>query len=223
MTTKKPTKKPAAKKVKISEIKRWPLYRISTSVRGFDQVLGGGIVRGSLTVLSGPPGSGKTRLCLQALDAIAAFGVKTLFVSSEQPVKDLAKICKQLELRYVTLKNCVNSDELLDLVDKNGVVVIDTVNGFVSSPKEISELVTALREATCKDVTIIVIAHVNRAGNLAGPRDLAHMADVLVSLDSSRSDPRTRVLDASVKNRFATTDRQFATTQLRLDATGKFL
>lgn len=190
--------------------------RISTGFKELDMVLGGGIVIGSLVLLGGEPGIGKSTLILQICDKLKTDG-PILYISGEESAE-------QIKLRADRLK--VNRDNLLflgetdiDIIEeainntKPKLVIIDSIqtiysDDITSAPGSVSQVreITARVMKICKEqaITTIIIGHVTKDGNIAGPRVLEHMVDVVLYLEGERYFSY-RIL-RGVKNRFGSTN-----------------
>ena len=190
--------------------------RISTGFGELDRVLGGGLVKGSLTLLGGEPGIGKSTLILQLCDKIKGEG-KVLYVSGEESAE-------QIKLRADRLG--INNDDIMflgetdiDIVNQAIVniepklVIIDSVQTMyseeiTSAPGSVSQVreITAQIMRICKQnsITTIIIGHVTKDGNIAGPRVLEHMVDTVLYIEGERYFSY-RIL-RGVKNRFGSTN-----------------
>lgn len=190
--------------------------RISTGFAELDRVLGGGIVKGSLTLLGGEPGIGKSTIILQICNKIKGEG-KVLYVSGEESAE-------QIKLRSDRLK--INNDDILflgetdiSIINENieeltpKLVIIDSIQtmysdeitaaaGSVSQVREITSRI--MRMCKSKGVTTIIIGHVTKDGTIAGPRVLEHMVDTVLYLEGERYFSY-RIL-RGVKNRFGSTN-----------------
>lgn len=190
--------------------------RNSTGFSELDRVLGGGLVKGSLVLLGGEPGIGKSTLILQICDKIKGEG-KVLYVSGEESAE-------QIKMRADRLH--INNDDILFLgetdidivnqaiIDTNPkLVIIDSIQtmyseditaaaGSVSQVREITSQV--MRVCKSKAITTIIIGHVTKEGNIAGPRVLEHMVDTVLYLEGERYFSY-RIL-RGVKNRFGSTN-----------------
>ena len=202
--------------VKLNEVKQTETVRIKTGLEELDRVLGGGFVSGSLTLLGGEPGIGKSTLILQICNTIKIDG-KILYISGEESAD-------QIKLRADRLK--INKDKLLFLseTDIDNVeyalekyepkfVIIDSIQTMYSSeitsaPGSVSQVreITARVMKMCKmaNITTIIIGHVTKDGNIAGPRVLEHMVDTVLYIEGERYFSY-RVL-RGVKNRFGSTN-----------------
>ncbi len=202
--------------IKLNEVKQGEISRITTGVGELDRVLGGGFVLGSLTLLGGEPGIGKSTLILQICNTIKIDG-KILYISGEESAE-------QIKLRADRLK--INKDNLLFLsetdidnveyaIDKYEpkFVIIDSIQTMYSSeitsaPGSVSQVreITARIMKMCKmaNITTIIIGHVTKDGNIAGPRVLEHMVDTVLYIEGERYFSY-RVL-RGVKNRFGSTN-----------------
>lgn len=211
------TKRSHSKPLRLKDVNVEQTPRIRTRLKEFDQVLGGGIVPGSLTLLGGDPGIGKSTLLLQSCFALAKQGARVLYVSGEESLA-------QIKMRAVRLN--VDSDNLLLLSEtqvlsivqqvkelKPHVVVIDSIQ-IVYKPEIPSSpgSVTQLREATAEflhlakgtQTSIFLIGHVTKAGDIAGPRILEHMVDTVLYFEGDKQ-LRYRLLRV-IKNRFGPCD-----------------
>ena len=190
--------------------------RVSTNISEFDRVLGGGLVQGSLVLLAGDPGIGKSTLLLQAGGELSKIGKKILYVSAEESAS-------QVKLRADRLK--VNADKLyiypqtnLELIKKHmleqhpDIVIVDSIQAIYSenipssagSVSQIRESCNELMQiAKHENITIIVIGHVTKDGNIAGPKVLEHMVDAVIQFEGDKY-KSYRIL-RSVKNRFGNT------------------
>ncbi|MEE0865342.1 MAG: DNA repair protein RadA [Clostridia bacterium] len=190
--------------------------RINTGFNELNRVLGGGLVKGSLVLLGGEPGIGKSTLILQICDKIKGDG-KVLYVSGEESAE-------QIKLRSDRLN--INNEDILflgetdiDLVNEAIInlnpklVIIDSIQtmysdeitaaaGSVSQVREITSQV--MRVCKSKGITTIIIGHVTKDGNIAGPRVLEHMVDTVLYLEGERYFSY-RIL-RGVKNRFGSTN-----------------
>ena len=190
--------------------------RTSTGFGELDRVLGGGLVKGSLVLLGGEPGIGKSTLILQICDKIKGEG-KVLYVSGEESAE-------QIKMRADRLG--INNDDILFLgetdidivnqaiIDINPkLVIIDSIEtmyseeitaaaGSVSQVREITSQV--MRVCKSRQITTIIIGHVTKEGNIAGPRVLEHMVDSVLYLEGERYFSY-RIL-RGVKNRFGSTN-----------------
>ena len=190
--------------------------RTSTGFGELDRVLGGGLVKGSLVLLGGEPGIGKSTLILQICDKVKGEG-KVLYVSGEESAE-------QIKMRADRLGN--NNDDILflgetdiDVVNQAIIeinpklVIIDSIQtmyseeisaaaGSVSQVREITSQV--MRVCKSRAITTIIIGHVTKEGNIAGPRVLEHMVDTVLYLEGERYFSY-RVL-RGVKNRFGSTN-----------------
>ncbi len=191
--------------------------RIKTGLEEFDRVLGGGLVAGSLVLVGGEPGVGKSTLLLQALLHMEAAGVPCLLVSGEESAA-------QVKLRSLRLGGAESGLPLLTETQveqvtaalerlRPGVCVIDSVQtlwsadvgstpGSVAQIREVTSQL--LSTAKTQGVALVLVGHVTKEGELAGPRVLEHMVDAVLSFEGERAQP-FRVLRA-VKNRFGSTN-----------------
>ena len=211
----KSTAKPSLAK-QISEVEIEKITRISTQNSELDLVLGGGVVEGSLVLIGGSPGIGKSTLLLKIASNFAAQGTKTLYVSGEESASQIKMRAQRLDavkdglflLTEILLEN------ILAEVRKNEykILVIDSIQtlysekiasapGSVSQVREITfEL---MRLAKNENICVFIIGHITKDGSIAGPRILEHMVDVVLYFegDSSRE---LRML-RGFKNRFGST------------------
>ncbi|MGZ4431539.1 MAG: DNA repair protein RadA [Gaiellales bacterium] len=201
---------------KLGEIEPGGSRRISTGLAEFDRVLGGGLVTGSLVLVGGEPGVGKSSLLLQALAAIAERGLSTLLVTGEESP---AQVRLRAERLNAAGEISVLADTELDAVCdtivamRPVVCVIDSVQtmhssdlasgaGSVAQVREAADRL--LQVAKREDVTIVLVGHVTKDGAVAGPRVLEHLVDAVLQFEGDRY-RFLRVLRA-VKNRFGSTN-----------------
>ncbi|MDP2304158.1 MAG: DNA repair protein RadA [Ignavibacteria bacterium] len=199
---------------KISEVSSEKEIRIKTGIAEFDRVLGGGLVLGSVVLIGGDPGIGKSTLVLQASSLLKT---KVLYVSGEESAQ-------QIKMRAVRLK--VKSDSLLLLPETNlqtimsviknenpQVVIIDSIQTIYNDNLENSAgSVTQIRECTSLlledakrfNYSVIVVGHVTKEGIIAGPKVLEHIVDTVIQFEGD-TNHSYRILRAQ-KNRFGSTN-----------------
>ncbi len=191
--------------------------RLPTGLDELDRVLGGGLVIGSLVLVGGEPGIGKSTLLLQALLALGAAGIAVLLVSGEESPAQVKMRARRLGaaaagLRLLPETQIEKVTAALER-DRPAVCVIDSVQtlwtpaaagapGSVSQIRE--ETGHLLRMAKSEGVTVVIVGHVTKDGFLAGPRVLEHMVDTVLAFEGDRGHPY-RLLRA-VKNRFGSTN-----------------
>ena len=201
----------------LSQIELKDDQRLLSGISEFDRVTGGGLVSGSLTLIGGDPGIGKSTLTLQLVDKLAASGQKVLYVSGEESLA-------QIKLRAQRLQ--VNSDNLLLLSEtvlenvletvhklSPDILVMDSIQTIYrtdleSAPGSVGQVrecgAELMRLAKTGNVATILIGHVTKEGVIAGPRTLEHMVDTVLYLEGERHHAY-RIL-RSVKNRFGSTN-----------------
>lgn len=197
---------------KLSEVTSEPNFRISSGMREFDRVLGGGLVTGSVVLMGGDPGAGKSTLLLQMACQLSD-ETNCLYVSGEESIQQIAARAQRLGLsdRDVDLATHTSVERICQLVLQNrpSVVVVDSIQvmyaegvesvpGSVSQVRESAAQLTQLAKQT--GTTVVLVGHVTKEGNLAGPKVLEHMIDCFVMLDAPAGS-RFRTL-RGVKNRF---------------------
>jgi len=192
--------------------------RYTTGIQEFDGVMGGGIIPGAVTLIGGDPGIGKSTLSLQVGCALSEKGLKVLYVSGEESVKQTRVRAQRLstkENRSLYIVNQVNLEDIIGYINKMkpDVVVVDSVQviyspeissspGSVSQVRECSAVLTHL--AKSKGTSLFIIGHVTKDGMLAGPRVLEHIVDTVLYFEGERYSTY-RILRAT-KNRFGSTN-----------------
>lgn len=193
-----------------------PAHRISTGQSDVDEVLGGGIVLGSLLLVAGQPGIGKSTLLMQIAYA-ASKKSSVLYVSGEESVEQVALRAERLGALHDTLQ-LVSSNSADDIAatiadGKYDLVVVDsiqtvTVGAVASAAGTVSQITNAtymfMNAAKATGTAIIVVGHVTKEGSIAGPKTLEHMVDVVLQLEGDRYGG-FKVL-RGVKNRFGSTN-----------------
>ena len=198
-----------------------PITRLATGIGELDRVLGGGIVPGSVILLGGDPGIGKSTLVLQALGSLARANQRVLYVTSEESAEQVRLRATRLD---VGTKGA-DAEELFVLADTNlariveqarqtqpGVLVLDSIqmvykSDLDASPGSVAQLRRCCTElvylAKASGMSVILIGHVTKEGALAGPKLLEHLVDVVLSFEGDRYHAH-RIVRA-IKNRFGTT------------------
>jgi DNA repair protein RadA/Sms len=203
--------------VSVSSIETKKEERIKTNISELDRVLGGGIVWGSLTLIGGDPGIGKSTLLLQVCKSLADSNYEVLYVSGEES-KEQIKLRADRIGKFkdnVRLYCETNLDDIAQVIEekKPDVVVIDSIQTMYmdevqSAPGSVSQVreATALLMKLAKGlgVSIFIVGHVTKDGNVAGPKMLEHMVDTVLYFEGERHDSY-RVL-RGVKNRFGSTN-----------------
>ena len=208
------TEAPTPKTLK--QVEKVKVQRMTTGIHEFDRVLGGGIVPGSLILLGGAPGIGKSTITLDVSMKAAARGARVLYVSGEESEAQTAMRAERLGQATDALQIMTATELGTILVQarqvKPRLLVIDSIQTMYNSELETAAgSVGQVRECTAKllnfakesNIAIIIIGHVTKEGNIAGPRLLEHMVDVVLQFEGDRS-YTYRVLRA-LKNRFGST------------------
>ncbi len=205
-----------AKSVKLKDISAGDESRYLTGMRELDRVLGGGIVKGSLILLSGDPGIGKSTIILQMCQFLGQ-SLNVLYVSGEESQRQLKIRADRLN---VTTENLdvlteTNVETINDYIYQNrpDIVMIDSIqtmclpqmNSVPGSLAQVRECTNAyLHTAKSLDIPIIIVGHVNKDGAIAGPKVLEHIVDAVLYFEGEKN-LSYRVLRA-VKNRFGSTN-----------------
>ncbi|HHW31293.1 MAG TPA: DNA repair protein RadA [Clostridiaceae bacterium] len=205
-----------AKPVRINDVRIVNEERFSTGIKEMDRVLGGGIVKGSLILVGGDPGIGKSTLMLQICQSID-FDKDIIYISGEESIKQIKIRADRLGINRSQLllisETGFHSIEKLVESHKPGLVIIDSIQTIyneqlTSAPGSISQVREAtsglMRLAKSTGTTIIIIGHVTKEGAIAGPRVLEHMVDTVLYFEGERH-MSYRLLRA-VKNRFGSTN-----------------
>ena len=206
-----------AKILPLSAIQTAQDKRISTQMKELDRVLGGGIVQGSLVLVGGDPGIGKSTLLLQVCKNLAAQKKQVLYISGEeslQQIKIRAERIGKFE-DYLRLLCETNLDLIRGIIDreKPEIVVIDSIQTMYneevgSAPGSVSQVrettATLMQIAKGLNISIFIVGHVTKEGVVAGPRVLEHMVDTVLYFEGDRH-ASYRIL-RGVKNRFGSTN-----------------
>lgn len=187
--------------------------RTQTGIGEWDQVLGGGFVEGSLILLSGEPGIGKSTLTLQVVDRMAAQKEKVLYITGEESTDQISDRAKRLGCTHgnISLLYETNLENILTIIEsgKPEFLVIDSIQvmssseivgaaGSLSQVRYVTEMI--MNAIKTLKIPTLLIGHVNKEGNIAGPKVLEHLVDTVLLLEGER-DHEMRMLRAS-KNRF---------------------
>ncbi len=199
-----------SKSIKFSE------ERIKTGIEEFDRVLGGGIVKGSIILIGGEPGIGKSTLLLQIAGILSKRG-KVLYVSGEESYLQIRMRANRLGVSSPDLRVLIeqNVDKIREVVlkEKPILVIIDSVQtmqtaeasgtqGSITQVRECTRIVTEI--AKSNGIPVILVGHVTKKGGIAGPKTIEHMVDGVFYIEGERMDVMR--LFRSVKNRFGTTN-----------------
>lgn len=191
--------------------------RINVPITEFNRVLGGGLVPGSLVLIGGDPGIGKSTLILQAAGVLGNADHPVVYVSAEESAHQIKLRADRLNVRgdNILLLSETNLDVILAsidainpalvVVDSIQTVMLDDITSAAGSVSQVRECTSRLLQwAKPRDIPVFVIGHVTKEGTIAGPRVLEHIVDAVLYLEGERFH-QYRILRA-VKNRFGSTD-----------------
>jgi len=211
-----PSRAKSVKAIGITDIETDNEVRFSTGMGELDRVLGGGAVKGSLVLVGGSPGIGKSTLMLQICKELGGFA-KVLYVSGEESTRQLKMRARRLQVEsqnlFVLSETCLG--DVLNCVENENpdVLIIDSIqtlyNEELDSPAggvgQVKDCTMALMQlAKGQGITIFVIGHVNKEGSIAGPKVLEHMVDCVLYFEGDQH-MSYRILRAA-KNRFGATN-----------------
>jgi DNA repair protein RadA/Sms len=202
----------AAEPVAISDVIADATERFSTGISELDRVLGGGVVRGGVTLLGGEPGIGKSTLLMQAVAGVAMAGLRVLYVTGEESAAQVALRARRLGVQesLLLLATTDVADALRALeAQRYDMVVIDSIqtlrsgdlesaSGSVAQVRDVAGRLTEFAKAHA--VSLFVIGHVTKDGSLAGPKVLEHLVDTVLSFEGDATHAY-RIVRAT-KNRF---------------------
>lgn len=204
--------------VLLADIKGEHQLRYQTGMEEFDRVLGGGVVQGSVTLIGGDPGIGKSTIALQAGCKLSQQGKKVLYISGEESVTQTKMRADRIikgSPASLYIVNQIDINVIIEAISTMNpdVVVIDSIQvvydallgsspGSVSQVRECAAVLTQL--AKTKNIALFIIGHVTKEGAIAGPRVLEHIVDTVLYFEGERYSAY-RVLRA-VKNRFGSTN-----------------
>jgi DNA repair protein RadA/Sms len=207
----------AVKPVTLADVQAPLVPRLRTGIGELDQVLGGGLVPGSLVLLGGSPGIGKSTLTSMALGNLEGAGRRTLYVSGEESAAQIRLRAERLPGAALQVPVLAETD--LDTVlatieaERPEVCVIDSVQtlvaadltgaaGSVGQVREVADRITRLAKA--RGIAVLLVGHVTKEGSLAGPRVLEHLVDCVLQFEGERE--RTYRTLRALKNRFGSTN-----------------
>ena len=199
--------------VDLSHVTASDVTRRSTGIQELDRVLGGGIAIGSVVLLGGDPGIGKSTLLLQALDQLS-YTNKVLYVTGEESIQQVALRANRLEItgqNNLRLLAEIGINQIISAIDQEQpqIVIIDSIQtmytdllqsapGSVAQVRECASILT--RIAKQQHISIIMVGHVTKDGSIAGPRVLEHIVDAVLYFEGDQHSNFRMI--RSVKNRF---------------------
>ncbi|HET6547165.1 MAG TPA: DNA repair protein RadA [Solirubrobacter sp.] len=207
----------AASPTRLRDVQAARHVRLQTGIGELDRILGGGIVPGSLVLIGGSPGIGKSTLTAMALANLEGAGRRTLYVSGEESAAQIRLRAERLPGDALGVPVLAETD--LDTVlatlehERPEVCVVDSVQtlhaqdltgaaGSVGQVREVADRITRLAKA--KDIAVLLVGHVTKEGALAGPRVLEHLVDCVLQFEGERE--RTYRTLRALKNRFGSTN-----------------
>lgn len=206
-----------AKPSRLTEISSGGYSRLDTGIGELNRVLGGGLVTGSLTLISGEPGIGKSTIIIQAAAKIAAKYGRVLYVSGEESVEQIKmradRVCGGLaeDVFLLSETNMENIAAVIDELEPVFIVIdsiqtmytsdMDSAQGSVSQVRACGN--ELMRIGKGKDIPVFIVAHVTKSGELAGPKIVEHLVDCVLNFNGERNQ-ELRILRA-FKNRYGTT------------------
>ena len=212
----KSTSSISAKAVSINDIVEEEVYRFSSKDAELDMVLGGGIVPGSLTLIGGSPGVGKSTLLLKVGGDIASAGKNVLYVTGEESAGQIKLRANRLKANYdnLYLLSEIRLEQVLVELEHReyDFLIIDSIQtlyseNITSAPGSVTQVrqitFELMRIAKEKDIAIFIIGHITKEGSIAGPRVLEHMVDTVLYFEGDSSQ-ELRIL-RGFKNRFGPT------------------
>ena len=210
-------RKTVAKPQYLKDVKVDDKERYHTGMGELDRVLGGGIVEGSLVLVGGDPGIGKSTILLQVCRNLSKDGRKVLYISGEESLKQIKLRADRIgaiegELKFMA-ETCLDDICPIIVEEKPEIVVIDSIQtmfreDIASAPGSVSQVreatATLMQLAKTENVAIFIVGHVTKEGQVAGPRVLEHMVDTVLYFEGDRSE--TYRIIRAVKNRFGSTN-----------------
>ena len=207
----------AVKPIRLAEVRAERHARLTTGIGELDRILGGGLVPGSLVLIGGSPGIGKSTLTSMALGNLQGAGRRTLYVSGEESAAQIRLRAERLPGAALEVPVLAETD--LDTVlttldaERPEVCVVDSVQtlhaadltgaaGSVGQVREVADRITRLAKA--RAIAVLLVGHVTKEGALAGPRVLEHLVDCVLQFEGERE--RTYRTLRALKNRFGSTN-----------------
>ena len=203
--------------IKIKDVSLESDERVTTGISELDRVLGGGIVKGSLVLVGGDPGIGKSTLLLQMCAKLSDKNISVLYVSGEESERQIAIRSERLGRQSSDmLLYCETDIEKIEAAIENGkpeVVIVDSIQTMYSSKADsVAGSISQVREVTSTllriskglGVSIFIVGHVTKEGTVAGPRTLEHMVDTVLYFEGE--DVASYRILRAVKNRFGSTN-----------------
>jgi len=190
--------------------------RISSNLKEFDRVLGGGLVKGEVILLTGNPGIGKSTLLLQVSEEYAKYG-EVFYISGEESINQIKYRAQRLGVKSPNISLINETD--IEILEKNikkskpSLVVIDSIQTIYSSLQDsVPGTVTQIRESTLKiidmakslEIPFFIVGHITKDGKVAGPKLLEHMVDCVLQFEGEEGN-YYRIL-RGLKNRFGSTN-----------------
>lgn len=201
---------------KITEIEIEKEFRMVTPFEEFDRVLGGGLIKGEVVLITGSPGIGKSTFLLQLSQEYAKIG-NVFYVSGEESPRQIKQRAERVNVKsenlYILNDTNIEKIESVILKDKPKVVVIDSIQTLYSeNVNSIPGSVTQIRETTLKiieiakknEIAFYIVGHVTKDGKLAGPKFLEHMVDAVLQIEGEENS-YYRII-RSIKNRYGSTN-----------------
>ena len=201
---------------KITEIEIEKEFRMVTPFEEFDRVLGGGLIKGEVVLITGSPGIGKSTFLLQLSQEYAKIG-NVFYVSGEESPRQIKQRAERVNVKsenlYILNDTNIEKIESVILKDKPKVVVIDSIQTLYSeNVNSIPGSVTQIRETTLKiieiakknEIAFYIVGHVTKDGKLAGPKLLEHMVDAVLQIEGEENS-YYRII-RSIKNRYGSTN-----------------
>lgn len=193
--------------------------RIATNINELDRVVGGGLVKASVILIGGDPGIGKSTLLLQTANCLAKNDNRVIYISGEESVDQIRLRARRLDIKQsnIELASATNVADIINLLDQNSIVndqkniimIVDSIQTMYldqlsSAPGTVSQVRAAASELTIfakkNNITLLIVSHVTKDGQIAGPKVLEHMVDTVLYFEGEK-DLHFRIL-RSVKNRF---------------------
>lgn len=209
--------KTSASPMNISEVKAQDEERIPTKIHELDRVLGGGIVRGSLSLVGGDPGIGKSTLLLQVCRNLANAGRKVLYISGEESMHQIKMRAERIgtfekemllfcETDLQEIQNAIRKAKPeFVVIDSIQTMYSDELSSAAGSVSQVREVTSQMMRIAKEDnIAVFIVGHVTKEGVVAGPRTLEHMVDTVLYFEGER-EAAYRIL-RGVKNRFGSTN-----------------